>query len=49
MSDFLTPQALTNGLTSAQLRKPGWAGSSIPVNVQGANAGVAGIYGPSLY
>ena len=49
MSDFLTPQALTNGLKNAQLRQPGWAGSNIPVNVQGANAGVSGIYGPPLY
>jgi hypothetical protein len=49
MSDFLTPQALTNGLKTAQLREPAWAGSNIPVNVQGANAGVAGIYGPPLY
>ena len=49
MSDFLTPQALTNGLKTAQLRQPAWAGPNIPVNVQGANAGVAGIYGPPLY
>jgi hypothetical protein len=51
MSDFLTPQAMTNGLKSANLRQPGWAGGSpsVPINVQGAGAGVSGIYGPALY
>ena len=48
MSDFLTPQTLTNGLQNAGLNKPGWASqASMPVNVAGA--GVAGITGPPLY
>jgi hypothetical protein len=51
VSDFLTPQRLTNGLQNANLRIPGWGGASapaaVPVNVSGA--GVGDLYGGALY
>lgn len=50
MSDFLTPQRLTNGLQTANLMQPKWAQSApaaLPVNVAGA--GVGDIYGGALY
>lgn len=45
VSNFLTPQYLTNGMQNANLLNPG--GSTAPVNVSGA--GVGDIYGGSLY
>ena len=50
VSDFLTPQRLTNGLQNANLRIPGWgtpAPVAVPVNVGGA--GVGDLYGGALY
>jgi hypothetical protein len=49
MSDFLTPQTLTAGLTSAALNKPSWGTqAAVPVNVSGAGAGM-GLIGPPIY
>ena len=50
MSDFLTPQTLTNGLHTAALNRPSWgnAAAPTPVNVAGAGAGM-GLIGPPIY
>jgi hypothetical protein len=50
MSDFLTPQTLTNGLHTAALNRPSWANAAAPtpVNVAGAGAGM-GLIGPPIY
>ena len=48
-SDFLTPQSLVNGPTSAQLIKPSWGNAApTPVNVAGAGGGM-GYLGRPLY
>ena len=48
MSDFLTPQTLTDGLNSAQLGRPGYVAPAPAVNVQGAGMSLAGL-GRPLY
>jgi len=50
MSDFLTPQLVSNGLHTAALNRPSWYAppAAVPVNVAGAPS-LSGITGGALY